>query len=525
VSTRDNKDKSDKPYDMSIRKRLARTVLIPSVTLLVLWTAVSSYFFINGLYSRLVASSVREVSIPAATALSAVQKERQIALRYLDNQSVSPQLLQDQQRATDEKLEVLQGAFDATISNAPEEVATKVNALKGQFNQLPVVRSQINFRSIDRAQVNNYYNGVLDTASNLFDTQARIVPEGESVQGGITATAVFRAGDMMSRETSLVSSAFASGAFLPDDFAQFTRLSGFYRTQLTQIEPFLDPTVREHYRQLTNSAAWKQLASAEDQLVKHGPWAAGEQTGVPVSQDTWQSATNQVFERLNGLAIEQADRVSAAAMDSSGAQLRNVILGIIVALLGSLAAVIVAVRVSRSLVDRALMTRLARLRDDSLDLARNRLPDIVARLKNGQAADLEKELPRLDHGRDEVGQVAEAFNIAQITAVNAAASEAKARSGVHNVFLGIAHRNQVLVHQQLQILDEMERREENSTQLASLFQLDHLAARSRRTTENLIILGGKQPGPSRRSRSTRGSRSIRPPASPSSGQRWPTRST
>ena len=140
------------------------------------------------------------------------------------------------------------------------------------------------------------------------------------------------------------------------------------------------------------------------------------------------------------------------------------------------------------------MTRLARLRNDSLDLARNRLPDIVARLKNGESVDLTEELPQLDHGRDEIGQVAEAFNTAQLTAVNAAASEAKARSGVHNVFLGIAHRNQVLVHQQLQILDEMEAREDDSTQLASLFQLDHLAARARRTTENLIILGGKQPG-------------------------------
>ena len=170
------------------------------------------------------------------------------------------------------------------------------------------------------------------------------------------------------------------------------------------------------------------------------------------------------------------------------------IIGSILALLASLAAIIVAVRVSRSLVDRALMTRLARLRNDSLDLARNRLPNIVERLKNGESVDLAEELPQLDHGRDEIGQVAEAFNTAQLTAVNAAASEAKARSGVHNVFLGIAHRNQVLVHQQLQILDEMEAREDNSTQLASLFQLDHLAARARRTTENLIILGGKQPG-------------------------------
>ncbi|MEU4246427.1 ATP-binding protein [Amycolatopsis sp. NPDC026612] len=494
MQNNDEKDESDKPYDKSIRKRLTRTVLIPSVTLLVLWTAVASYFLFNGLYVRLVAVSVREVSIPAVTALASLQQERQLALQYLDNPTLGPSRLQDQQKATDDKLGALQAAFASTISNAPDEIATKVNALKSQFDQLPVLRSQVSFRSIDRAQVNRYYNGVFDTASNLFDTQARIVPDATAVPGALSATSVFRASDMMSRETSLVSTAFAAGSFAPDDFVQFTQLSGFYKTQLTQIAPFLEPDVRDRYRKLVDSAAWRQLSSQEDALLKHGPWSGGEQAGLPVNATDWESATGQVSKGLTDLTITQADRVSAAAIDSGDAQLRNVIIGSIVALLASLAAIIVAVRVSRSLVDRALMTRLARLRNDSLDLARNRLPNIVERLKNGDAVDLKQELPQLDHGRDEIGQVAEAFNVAQLTAVNAAASEAKARSGVHNVFLGIAHRNQVLVHQQLQILDEMEAREENSTQLASLFQLDHLAARARRTTENLIILGGKQPG-------------------------------
>ncbi|QFU91250.1 ATP-binding protein [Amycolatopsis sp. YIM 10] len=494
MQNKDEQDESDKPYDKSIRKRLTRTVLIPSVTLLVLWTALSSYFFINGLYVRLVAASVREVSIPAATALAAFQQERQTALRYLDNPSAGQAGLQEKQQATDEKLVALQAAFDSTISSAPDEIATKVNGLKSQFEQLPVLRSQINFRSIDRAQVNDYYNGVLDAASNLFDTQARVVPDAEAAHGGVTATTVFRAGDLMSRETSLVSTAFAAKAFDPDDFVQFTQLSGAYRTQLAQVEPFLDPEVRAKYQALTTSPAWDQLANAEEALVKRGPWAGAQANNLPVSEADWQSAANQVASSLNDLSIQQADKVSAAAIESGDAQLRNAIIGSVLALLASLAAIIVAVRVSRSLVDRALMTRLARLRDDALDLARNRLPRIVGRLKSGEPVDLKQELPQLDHGRDEIGQVAEAFNAAQLTAVNAAASEAKARSGVHNVFLGIAHRNQVLVHQQLQILDEMESREENSTQLASLFQLDHLAARARRTTENLIILGGKQPG-------------------------------
>ncbi|MFB9924545.1 nitrate- and nitrite sensing domain-containing protein [Amycolatopsis halotolerans] len=490
----ENKDDPGKAYDKSIRKRLTRTVLIPSITLLVLWAVLATAFFINGLYVRLVAGSVRDVSIPALTALSSLQQERQFALQYLDSPSSGPQQLQQQEQDSDGKLKGLQEAFAATISSAPDEIASKVTALKAQLDQLPVLRSQVTFRSINRSQVNAYYNGVLDSAATLFDTQARIVPDATAVQGAISATSLFRAGDLMSRETSLVSAAFSGSNFAPDDFVQFSQLVGYYRTQLAQISPFLEPAVRRHYQQLSTSDAWKRLNAAEDSLIKHGPWNSSDQNTVPVSAGDWHALTAQVAQGLNQLTIEQADQVSAAAIDSGNAQLRNAIIGSIVALLASLAAIIVAVRVSRSLVDRTLMTRLERLRNDSLDLARNRLPNIVGRLKSGDPVDIEAELPKLDHGRDEIGQVAEAFNTAQLTAVNAAASEAKARSGVHNVFLGIAHRNQVLVHRQLQILDEMESREENSTQLASLFQLDHLAARARRTTENLIILGGKQPG-------------------------------
>ncbi|MEV0065689.1 nitrate- and nitrite sensing domain-containing protein [Amycolatopsis sp. NPDC050768] len=490
----ENKDESGKAYDKSIRKRLTRTVLIPSITLLVLVAAVSSYFFINGLYVRLVAVSVREVSIPAIQALSSLQQERQVALQFLDTPNAGNGELQQLQKSNDEKLKGMQDAFASTISSAPAEIADKVTALKTQLDQLPVLRSQINFRTIGRAQVNTYFNGVLDTASTLFDTQARIVPDATAVQGAISATSLFRATDLMSRETSLVTSALASGTFAPDDFVQFTQLTGFYRTQVSQIAPFLEPAVRNDYQALVTSPGWKQLTDAEGALVKHGPWTPEDRGTVPVSAADWQTLTGQVSNSLTQLTIAQGDEVSNAAIESGDSQLRNAIIGSIAALIASLVAIIIAVRVSRSLVDRTLMTRLERLRSDSLDLARNRLPGIVNRLKNGEAVDVGAELPQLDHGLDEIGQVAEAFNAAQLTAVNAAASEAKARSGVHNVFLGIAHRNQVLVHRQLQILDEMESREENSTQLASLFQLDHLAARARRTTENLIILGGKQPG-------------------------------
>ncbi|MBE1470087.1 hypothetical protein H4W33_009161 [Kibdelosporangium phytohabitans] len=398
------------------------------------------------------------------------------------------------QQETDQKLAELNAVFGPAIDSAPDEISPRMRELKAGFDRLPVIRSQIAVKTVSKAQANEFYNGVLDAAARLFDVQARIVPDEVAVQGALAATVAFRITDTMSREASLVTSAYAAGTMPADDFVQFTRLAGAYHADLVQTSPFFEPEARAKYQALIASDEWKRFTAAEDALIKRGWWTARDRTVLPVSQAEWQATSNAVAAALTTMTIEQADKVSAAAIVSGENQLRNAIVGSVIALLVSVTSVVIAVRVSRTLVDRTLVTRLERLRDDSLELAGHRLPDIVRRLKGGQNVDVSAELPRLDHGRDEIGQVAEALNIAQLTAVHAAVSEAKARNGVHNVFLGIAHRNQVLVHRQLQILDEMEKREEDSSQLASLFQLDHLATRARRTTENLIILGGKQPG-------------------------------
>src|SRR5262249_21250180 len=95
---------------------------------------------------------------------------------------------------------------------------------------------------------------------------------------------------------------------------------------------------------------------------------------------------------------------------------------------------------------------------------------------------------------DEIGQVAEAFNSAQLIAVTAAAAEARSRAGINKVFLDIAHRSQLVVHQQLELLDVAEAKQADPEHLELLFRLDHLATRARRNAENLVILGGGQPG-------------------------------
>ncbi|GAA0726508.1 nitrate- and nitrite sensing domain-containing protein [Dactylosporangium roseum] len=74
------------------------------------------------------------------------------------------------------------------------------------------------------------------------------------------------------------------------------------------------------------------------------------------------------------------------------------------------------------------------------------------------------------------------------------APAAEPDDGTATVLLTLSRRNQALLHRQLAVLDELERRENDTGDLAALFRADHLAAQLRRNVEKAIILGGGAPG-------------------------------
>ena len=56
------------------------------------------------------------------------------------------------------------------------------------------------------------------------------------------------------------------------------------------------------------------------------------------------------------------------------------------------------------------------------------------------------------------------------------------------MFVTLSRRNTTLVNQQLGLIEALERDEEDPERLESLFKLDHLASRMRRTAESLMVL-------------------------------------
>lgn len=482
--------------EKTIRSRLTRIVIVPSVVLLLLWLTFSGFTGAMALRVWLVGLEVRDVSIPAVDSLAAIQQERLMTMRVLSQPTPDTAALTAQRRQTDLAVTAVKGKLTGLFGGAPQDVKVKTTRLLNLLDELPQVRAQV-AASANSDTIFAYYNDVLDAGADLFDAQARTVSDTSASQAGLTAAVIFRDADSMSRVASLGDDALVSGQFPAADHLQFASLIGSYHSSLDATVPFAAADVRKTYQQLTQSAAWQQQVQVESDLVEHGgpdSTPINGRVNFGVTQAEWESNTGQVGRQLLAMAVAQVtDEADQEVADGNTSVIEMAVLSLF-ALLVAGAGILVAFRNSRRLVDRTLVSRLARLRTDSLHRAHELLPAIMARVETGEDIDITSALPPLEYGTDEIGQVADAFNVAQQAAVSAAIRENQARKGFGQVFLGIAHRTQVLVHRQLKVIDAIERQEADPDRLDGIFQLDNLVTRARRNSENLIILAGAQPG-------------------------------
>jgi signal transduction histidine kinase len=209
----------------------------------------------------------------------------------------------------------------------------------------------------------------------------------------------------------------------------------------------------------------------------------------PVSPAAWTAAVGAVGVGVLQAGRQAANELTARAQPIADATYQHLILVGGLGLLGILVSIIMSVWIGRGLVGQ-----LAELRRSALKLANERLPSIIGRLRAGENVDVAAEAPQLAASADEIGEVREAFNAVQRTAVEAAVGEAQLRRGLSDVFRNLARRSQSLLHRQLALLDSMERRASEPEQLEDLYRIDHLTTRMRRHSEGLIILSGEPPG-------------------------------
>ncbi|MGQ4615773.1 nitrate- and nitrite sensing domain-containing protein [Nocardia sp. R7R-8] len=487
---------------LGVRARILAIALIPSLTLLVVGVGAASYLVAEGTKAKDWAAENQKAISSTRELMEAVQQERYLTLAQLSGDPTAAAPLGAARMRMDGALRGLIQASEGLRDVDDSKLGDNVADFTTLTQNMAAVRSGVDAAALPPADAYLFFNRLLDVISVGTKIAEQTAPDTEIGVRIATGMRLFNATEAMARSNAL-GGLYVDGAAAPAIPAEeYLRQVGFYHTEIAALSAELQGTEQRQLRTLTAGPAWQQLTTMENAIAQRAVAPAASATGSstsgsgarspgppPLSTQEWHSVAAEVNRGLidawtahNRVSQKLAEDKAAATATRSAFAGGGVL---VVSVLAFLIAVVLADRVIR---------RLKRLRAQTLAMADERLPEMMRRLGEGETVDPAAESPNLDYGSDEIGQVATAFQHAHSAAVSAAVAEARTREGVKAVFLNIAHRSQIVVHRQLEILDEAEQRQEDPVLLDTLFRLDHLATRERRNAENLTILGGGKPG-------------------------------
>jgi signal transduction histidine kinase len=470
-----------------IRMRITALLLVPLVSLIALWAFAANITLGDAFDKYDFSTTYEKIGLPGITLVSQLQAERSLSVAALVTQQQQYKQKLGQQRT---RVDGLEAAFKSSALSksaqdaAKPETKQRLTVAVRDLAKLPQLRARVDSGSTEPLDLINSYSTVLDDLVAVFSGFVAVDDVNILTQGRALIS-LGNARASMLKEDSLVISAMArKGRFTHAEHVAFVQFAAQGRQAFDAGLTDLNASIRAPMRQLAQSAGFQRYRAAESAIVN----APGDR--LPAEAGDWTATT-----QLLGQAWDQRVTQASLALDDMAKPIgHRIIMRLVIAGGFGLLAVVASIVLSL-LAARSLSRELRGLQRAALDLAANRLPRVVARLRRGEEVDVEAEAPPLVIGKSrEVSRVGDAFTRVQHTAIETAVRESYLRQGISRVFLNVAWRSQSLLHRQLRMLDEMERGASDPKALEDLFRLDHLTTRMRRHAEGLVILSGTAPG-------------------------------
>ncbi|WP_255311155.1 sensor histidine kinase, partial [Streptomyces viridosporus] len=469
----------------SIRRKIVALLLVPLVSLTAIWAFTTVLTGREASHLFDVSSVMEEVGYPVEDTVRVLQQERRQTLVHLADPRASDGIaaLRRSRAATDRAVDrVRESAADPDVRAAMHQDSGDLNAVLDSFEGIESLRRSVEDGTVDRSQALDLYNRLVDPCYVLL-ANLHVVEDVELDKQYRALVNLARARELLAREDALLGSALIVGRLSPAEVRDVSDLVAQRTLMYDASLPLLPASERDRYEAFWKNAASAPLRVGEEAAVSSG---AGPPRGITAK--SWDTAAGHVLAELGTLNDQATDRYQD--------RVRPVAMGVIVqaVVAGTLGLVALLLSLFLSVrVGRGLIRDLRQLRLEAHEASGVRLPSVMRRLSAGEQVDVETEVPRLEYDKNELGEVGQALNTLQRAAVEAAVKQAELRAGVSEVFVNLARRSQVLLHKQLTLLDTMERRTEDTGELADLFRLDHLTTRMRRHAEGLVILSGAAP--------------------------------
>ena len=423
------------------------------------------------------ANRMLELRGRVADTADALRVERDRAALFVAEQRLGDRgPVQDAAGRTDAAWEEARDGF--ADGNLDATAATALQEAEGGFAQLSVLRGDVGGSApVNAGQVVQRYTAIIARADVLARSLLRQLTTPEVIGLADALTAASAASEALARQHTVLGAALRAGQVTPEDRAAVSATDNAMATGYSFYLLAL-PQSQTRVNFLTSPA------NAQRDSVKAAILNAPSPGPIPVTPQAWDDAIAQSNTVLNQAQSEVRTSLVAAgdAAEDRASNLAGV--NSVILMLGLLLAVTIVV-----LMVRSLTRSLRMLRTSALDVAQRRLPQAVESMRSGAVPDVTVEPVPL-HTRDEVGQVARAFDTVHGQALKLAADQAALQSNVSSMFVNLSRRSQALVERQLQLIEQLESNEQDADQLSNLFQLDHLATRMRRNSENLLVLAG-----------------------------------
>lgn len=467
----------------SLRTKLVAVLLIPTLTALVL---IGLRFNTQVASAERLAELSARVSTDTAVAglVHVLQRERDLTVRYIaEGRGGKDGELTKQRARVDREL----GGFNQALSAAKPELSAGptegFEQLKKRLENLTRLRYGAEHAAYPADAVLRSYSELISSLLSAREQSVATINEPELVRLQLAGSALSRVKDQMSVTRALVAEALATGELVPDR----RRLLGAANAEVdawrTDFRKFASADQQQMYDDTVTGLIFdNRNRILESVLVR----AENGRAFTQLSPVEWETAATytanlarEVEEAMLGQMQQRTDELASTAGTSA---LRDGAIVVGLLLLAVLLAFVIA---------RSLLRPLRILRSSALEVAEYRLPAAVhGLLVDPGSARSTDVAPVPVTSNEEVGQVARAFDAVHGEAIRLAAEQAELRKNVNSMFLNLSRRGQELADRQLDLLDRMEAEEQDPDTLAALFELDHLATRSRRICENLLVLTG-----------------------------------
>ncbi|MEU3457809.1 nitrate- and nitrite sensing domain-containing protein [Micromonospora sp. NPDC006766] len=468
----------------SVRTQLLAPILVATVGLVVLGATQTN--------AALAASADADrARVLAGTATATVrlmhELERELgettALRQRGGMAGRP-LVDAQRRRVDAAVDRYRSASGKARRAAPD-LGRILDDADGYLGQLDPTRQ----RALDGEPADSAYVTLVESLLAVADALPAQLHDTDLANGARRVAAVAAQEHLASLERALLRGVFVRGDLARGELVRLGQLRGAREQRQAEFLRIATGPAQFAWRRLIDGVDVSTARRMRDDVLD----TDGGPEALTTDGDAWYVAQSGTIRRYNLLGRELSEDLDRDAAALAGTARQRALLTA-----GATSAVTLASLVTAALLAVRTSRRLRQLRVAALTVANRELPERITAIAAGERCPDDGAATQLTEGvrrgRDEMAQVAEAFDTVNRTALRLAGEQAELRLDVTRMAEALARRIRTLITRQLRLLDEFEHEETDPEALARFFALDHLAARLRRNGENLLVLAGGEPG-------------------------------